>query len=96
MTSITDALAADLEALAHAHPVIAGTLHLVATTLVEQKAEIKLLSENTAAVKGALSQFLKGRSDDGPSADTERNRASHARASDGGTSRRSGVRRGNG
>ena len=60
MTSITDALAADLEALAHAHPVIAGTLHLVATTLVEQKAEMKLLSEKTAAVKGALSQFLKG------------------------------------
>ena len=34
----TDALATDLEALALAHPEIAGTLHLAATTLAEQKA----------------------------------------------------------
>ena len=56
----TDALAADLEALAHAHPEIAGTLHLAATTLAEQKAEIKLLSEQITVVKGALSHFLEG------------------------------------
>jgi hypothetical protein len=56
----TDALAADLEALAHAHPEIAGKLHLAATTLVEQKAEIKLLSEQITVVKGALSHFLEG------------------------------------
>ena len=56
----TDALCADLEALAHAHPEIAGTLHLAATTLAEQKAEIKLLSEQITVVKGALSHFLEG------------------------------------
>ena len=55
-----DALAANLEALAHAHPEVAGTLYLAAMTLAEQKAGIKLLSEQITVVKGALSQFLKG------------------------------------